>query len=147
MSNLDIKNIINLIPHRYPMLLVDRMIEINLGESAIGVKNISFNEPQFMGHFPDNPVMPGVLIVEAMAQVSAVLVAKTIDGDKNNKLIYFMSIDQAKFRKIVIPGDTMYIHTKKIQARASVWKFSAEALVNDQVVAEATFTAMIKDKE
>ncbi len=143
----NIQEIMDLIPHRYPFLLVDKIIDLIPGEFAVGIKNVTFNEPQFMGHFPSMPVMPGVLIIEAMAQVSAILVAKTINAKKDDKVIFFMSIDEAKFRKIVSPGDTMYIHAKVERNRGAVWKFSAKALVNDNIVSEAIFSAMIKDKE
>jgi 3-hydroxyacyl-[acyl-carrier-protein] dehydratase len=143
---IDIEKILQMIPHRYPLLLIDRVIEIVPNESAIGIKNVTFNEPHFMGHFPSKPIMPGVLIVEAMAQTSAVLVVETLKGQANDKLVYFMSIEEAKFRKTVTPGDTVYLHVKKERNRGNVWKFTAEAKVNEALVAEATFSAMIVDK-
>jgi 3-hydroxyacyl-[acyl-carrier-protein] dehydratase len=143
-THIDINHILSLIPHRYPLLLVDKITEIEVGKYAIGVKNITFNEPQFMGHFPNNPVMPGVLIIEAMAQTSAILVAKTINATGHDKTIYFMSINDAKFRKVVKPGDTMKIRVDIEQNRGSVWKFKAEAFVDDELVAESSFTAMVK---
>ncbi|MCC2646689.1 MAG: fabZ [Rickettsiaceae bacterium] len=143
-SSIDIHHILSLIPHRYPLLLVDRVEEITLGKSIVGVKNVTFNEPQFMGHFPNNPVMPGVLIVEAMAQTSAILVAKTINSTGHDKTIYFMSINDAKFRKVVKPGDTMKLNVKIEQNRGTVWKFKAEAYVEGELVAESCFTAMVK---
>ncbi len=142
---IDINQILSLIPHRYPFLLIDKIVEIKLGEYAIGVKNVTFNEPHFVGHFPNNPVMPGVLIIEAMAQASAILVAKTINVTGHDKTIYFMSITDTKFRKIVRPGDCLKIHTRIDQNRSKVWKFKAEAFVDDELVAESAFTAMIKD--
>ncbi len=142
---INIEQIIKMIPHRYPLLLVDRVIEVNPMESAVGLKNVTFNEPHFMGHFPDKPVMPGVLIVEAMAQTSAVLVAQSIEN-MENKLVYFMSIENAKFRQIVSPGDTMKIHIQKKQNRNNVWKFEGKCYVEEKLVAEASFTAMIVDK-
>jgi len=143
----DIGRILNLIPHRYPLLLVDKVIDIVAGESAMGIKNVTMNEPQFQGHFPGQPIMPGVMIVEAMAQTSAVMVVHTLGDEGMNKLVYFMSIENAKFRKPVVPGDRMYIHVTKERARGPVWKFQAVAKVDDAVCAEATFTAMIVDPE
>jgi len=147
MSNvINIAEILTMIPHRYPLLLVDRILEYEVGKSITGIKNITFNEPQFTGHFPNIPVMPGVLIIEAMAQVAAVLVAKTIDAEPNNTLVYFMGIENAKFRKVVEPGDTLNIHVKIEQHRATAWKFSAVAKVLDNIVAESSFSAMVKSK-
>lgn len=143
----DIGRILNLIPHRYPLLLVDKVVDIVAGESATGIKNVTMNEPQFQGHFPGQPIMPGVMIVEAMAQTSAVMVVHTLGDEGMNKLVYFMSIDNAKFRKTVVPGDRMYIYVVKERVRGTVWKFRAEAKVDDVLCAEATFTAMIVDPE
>lgn len=144
--NIDIVEIMAMIPHRYPFLLIDRIIEINNDQSIVGIKNVTFNEPQFSGHFPNKPVMPGVLIVEAMAQVSAVLVAKSLTSTED-KDVYFMAIEDAKFRKVVVPGDTMYIYSKIEQNRACVWKFSARAEVANEIVAEGKFTAMVKNRK
>lgn len=146
MEQINITEILQMIPHRYPMMLVDRILKYVPGKSIVGLKNVSFNEPQFTGHFPDFPVMPGVLIVEAMAQVSAVLVAKTINAKAGEKTVFFMAIDNTKFRQIVQPGDTLHIYAKVEQNRGEVWKFSAEAKVNDRIVAESSFTAMVKDR-
>lgn len=143
---LDIKEILKLIPHRYPFLLVDRIIEIQENETILGLKNITFNEPQFIGHFPEMPVMPGVLIIEALAQVSAILVAKSMES-REDKEVLFMSIDSTKFRKVVIPGDSLFLRSKIIQSRAAVWKFEALAEVEGKVVAESHFTAMVRIKE
>ncbi len=143
----DIVRILKLIPHRYPMLLVDKVIDIVAGESATGIKNVTMNEPQFQGHFPGQPIMPGVMIVEAMAQTSAVMVVHTLGDAGLNKLVYFMSIENAKFRKPVVPGDRMYISITKDRVRGNVWKFRGVAKVDDAVCAEATFTAMIVDPE
>jgi 3-hydroxyacyl-[acyl-carrier-protein] dehydratase len=140
-----IEEIIQMIPHRYPFLLVDRIIELELDHYAVGLKNVSFNEPHFTGHFPVKPIMPGVLIVEAMAQTSAVLVVSTLNLVSQGKLVYFMSIDEARFRKPVIPGDTLLIRVDKDRCRGNVWRFRAEATVDGQKVAEAVFTAMIVD--
>lgn len=143
---IDITRIIEMIPHRYPMLLVDKVVDYEEGEWAIGLKNVTINEPFFVGHFPQQPIMPGVLIIEAMAQTSAILVVETLGKEAEGKLVYFMSIDNAKFRKPVEPGDTMHIHVKKVSQKRSVWKFHAEATVDDRLCAEADVTAMIMDK-
>ena len=144
---LNIEDIIKLIPHRYPILLVDRLLEYKENISAVGLKNVTFNEPHFMGHFPAKSVMPGVLIVEALAQTSAILVSKSNSTeDTSDKLVYFMSIDKAKFRKPVVPGDTLKLKVTVAQRRSSnVWKFDGIATVNDKVVTEASFTAMVID--
>lgn len=146
MDKINIAEILQMIPHRYPMLLVDRILEYVPGKSVIGIKNVSFNEPHFMGHFPGLPVMPGVLIIESLAQAAGVLIAKTIGAQPGEKTVFFMSIGNTKFRQIVQPGDTLYLHVKVEQNRGDVWKFSAEAKVEGKVVAESSFTAIIKDK-
>jgi 3-hydroxyacyl-[acyl-carrier-protein] dehydratase len=143
---LDIKGIMAAIPHRYPLLLLDRVVGLVPDEGCVGIKNVTINESFFQGHFPTDPVMPGVLIVEAMAQTSAVLVVETLGPDARGKLVYFMSIDNAKFRRPVVPGDQLQLHVKKVQRRMSVWKFTGEAQVDGKVVAEATFSAMIRDR-
>jgi 3-hydroxyacyl-[acyl-carrier-protein] dehydratase len=145
LPSVSVDEIMSLIPHRYPMLLIDRIDDIQLDHSAVGVKNVSMNEWYFQGHFPGKPILPGVLIVEAMAQTAAVLVMKTL-GIKEDKLVYFMSVEEAKFRKPVVPGDVMRLKVVKEKNRGPVWKFKGEALVGDILVAEATFTAMIVDK-
>lgn len=145
LNTLDITRIMDMIPHRYPILLVDRIVELEEGERAVGLKNVTFNEPHFQGHFPSAPVMPGVLIVEAMAQTAAILVVKTLGEAAEGKLVYFMTIDNARFRKPVTPGDSVYIEVTKVRSRGMVWKFDGIARVNDQVAAEATFSAMIRD--
>lgn len=142
---IDINRIMQMIPHRYPFLMVDKIIDVIPDQSAVGVKNVSAGEPHFQGHFPQRPIMPGVLIIEAMAQTSAVLVVETLGPDAEGKLVYFMTIDNARFRKPVIPGDTLYIHVVKERSRGNVWKFRAEAKVNDTLVAEAAYAAMILD--
>lgn len=134
-----------LIPHRFPMLLVDKLIDVVLDEKATGIKNVTINEWFFQGHFPEKPVMPGVLIIEAMAQTAGVLVMKTTDQQASGKIVYFMSIEEARFRKPVIPGDVLELHVEKQRYRSSVWKFSGKAMVDGQVVAEAVFSAMITD--
>lgn len=143
---IDIKQIMRMIPHRYPILLVDRILEFVPGQSAVGLKNVTMNEPHFMGHFPGEPVMPGVLIIEAMAQTAAILVVNSLGAESEGKLVYFMTIDGAKFRKPVTPGDSLHIHVEKVQARGSVWKFSGKAFVDGKLCAEANFSAMLSDK-
>lgn len=142
----EIEEIMSMIPHRYPILLLDRMIDIIPFESAIGIKNVTFNEPHFQGHFPNKPIMPGVLIIEAMAQTAAALVIKSMGEEAKGKLVYFMSIDEAKFRKPVVPGDTVKMHVSKEKQKGNVWKFRGESMVDGAKVAEATFTAMIAEK-
>ncbi|MDI9349533.1 MAG: 3-hydroxyacyl-ACP dehydratase FabZ [Candidatus Symbiobacter sp.] len=146
-TELDIDGIMQRIPHRYPFLMIDRIVDIVPGESAVGIKNVTVNEPHFQGHFPNRPVMPGVLIIEAMAQTSAALVVHTLGDDARGKLVYFMSVDGGKFRKPVVPGDVLKIHVKRQQRRGNVWKFQAEAKVDGQLVAEATYAAMIMDDD
>jgi 3-hydroxyacyl-[acyl-carrier-protein] dehydratase len=142
---IDILRVMEMIPHRYPMLMVDRVLDLVPDVSAIGVKNVSINEAYFQGHFPRRPVMPGVLIIEAMAQTAAVLVVQTLGAGAAGKLVYFMSVDNARFRRPVTPGDCMRIHVVKLQHRRNVWRFSAEAKVDGSLCAEATFAAMIMD--
>jgi 3-hydroxyacyl-[acyl-carrier-protein] dehydratase len=142
--SVDIQRILEMIPHRYPFLLIDKVVDIAVDDSAVGIKNVTMNEPQFTGPFPEQPIMPGVLIIESMAQTAAILVVQTLGEDAEGKLVYFMSIDNARFRKPVVPGDVMHIHVKKKQSRGPVWKFESEVRVNDQVVAEATIAAMIR---
>lgn len=146
-KTIDILGVMDLLPHRYPFLLVDRILEYTSGESAVGLKNVTMNEPHFQGHFPGWPVMPGVLIIEAMAQTAACLVMRTLGQESHGKIVYFMSIESARFRKPVVPGDAMHIHVSQIQNRKSVWKFKGEAKVNGTVHAEATFSAMIMDQD
>lgn len=142
----DIEKILAMLPHRYPLLLVDRIVELTPDQSAVGLKNVSFNESFFQGHFPGRPVMPGVLIVEALAQAAAILAVATLGDSAAGKLVYFMSIENAKFRKPVVPGDQLYLHVSKVKARGAVWKIAGEARVGDQLVAEAEITAMIADR-
>ncbi|MBL4893822.1 MAG: 3-hydroxyacyl-ACP dehydratase FabZ [Emcibacter sp.] len=147
LQTIGVERIMELIPHRYPMLLIDLLTEINPGESAVGIKCVTMNEPFFQGHFPGKPVMPGVLIVEAMAQAAATLVMLSMEDEAEEKLAYFMSIDGAKFRKTVVPGDRLELHITKERHRGPVWRFKGEGRVAGQLVAEATFTAMIADKQ
>ena len=145
-ETIDIAGILRAIPHRFPFLLIDRVEALIPGQSAIGIKNVSVNEPFFTGHFPNHPVMPGVLIIESMAQTAAVLVVRTLGPDAAGRVVYFMSVEGAKFRRPVVPGDTLRIHCTKERSRGQVWKFNAIARVNDAVVAEATYTAMIMER-
>ena len=143
---IDIKKIVEMIPHRYPFLMIDRVSDLVPEESAVGHKNVTINEPHFQGHFPSKPIMPGVLIIEAMAQTSAVLVVHTLGEETEGKLVYFMSVENAKFRRPVQPGDVMKIYVNTKQHRKAVWKFDGVAKVDEQIVAESTFTAMIMDQ-
>ena len=142
-TTLSIEDIIQAIPHRYPMLMIDRVEDVVLGESAVGIKNVTFNEPFFQGHFPSKPVMPGVLIIEAMAQTAGALVMKTLGKTYKDHLVYFMSIDRARFRSKVSPGDILRIFVRKKQNRGSVWLFEGKAYVGDRLAAEANYRAMI----
>lgn len=144
---LEIGDIVRKIPHRYPFLLVDRVRDIKLGESATGIKNVTINEPFFPGHFPQRPVMPGVLIVESMAQTCGILVVHSLGEEAEGRLVYFMSIDSARFRKPVVPGDVLHLEVAKNRARGNVWRFECVAKVEGAVVAQATITAMLMDKE
>ena len=141
----DILEIMAMIPHRYPMLLVDKVTEIRPDKSAVGIKNVTINEPQFQGHFPTAPIMPGVMIVEAMAQTAAVLVVSTLGPDARGKHVYFMSIDDCRFRRPVRPGDVMHIHIDKERSRGAVWRFAGQVKVDGALAAEARFSAMIVD--
>ena len=143
-ESVDIQKILEMLPHRYPFLLVDRIIEINDDYSGIGMKNVTANEPHFMGHFPEQPIMPGVLIVEGMAQAAGTI-ALIKEASDVAKRVYFMSINEAKFRRPVVPGDTLYYHLRLLQRRRQVWRFAGEALVNGEKVAEAEMTAMITE--
>ncbi|OYV50626.1 MAG: 3-hydroxyacyl-[acyl-carrier-protein] dehydratase FabZ [Rhodospirillales bacterium 20-60-12] len=142
----DIAGIMHAIPHRYPLLLIDRVVDVHPNVSAIGIKNVSVNESFFQGHFPGHPVMPGVLIIESMAQTAAVLVVETLGPAAAGKVVYFMSIEGAKFRRPVVPGDQLRIHVVKERNRGNVWKFHAIAKVDGIAVAESTYSAMIMDK-
>ena len=146
MPDIDILRVMELIPHRYPMLMVDRVVDVVPDVSAVGIKNVTVNEPAFQGHFPERPIMPGVLIVESMAQTAAVLVVQTLGKESEGKLVYFMSIDNARFRRPVTPGDSMRIHVNKLQNRRNVWRFNGEAKVDGALCADATFAAMIMDR-
>ncbi len=141
---MDVKEIQNMLPHRYPFLLVDRILEMEPEKKAVGLKNVTINEPFFEGHFPGNPIMPGVLIVEAMAQVAGIMAFSSgVEGDT----VYFMSIERAKFRRPVVPGDQLRLEITRIQQRGNVWKFSGVATVDGKTAAEAEFTAMVLKKD
>ena len=143
---IDINRIKELIPHRYPFLLIDGIRTLTPDESATGIKNVSVNEPFFEGHFPDRPVMPGVLIIESMAQTAGCLVVASLGKESEGKLVYFMTIENARFRKPVVPGDRLVINVQKLRSRGSVFKFAGKAFVDEVLAAEATFSAMIVDK-
>jgi 3-hydroxyacyl-[acyl-carrier-protein] dehydratase len=143
----DIIRVLKLLPHRYPFLMLDRIYDMDGDESCVGVKNVTINEPFFQGHFPQYPVMPGVLIIEALAQTAGALCVNHSGATNIPHIVYFMGIDKAKFRKPVVPGDQLHLHVKKLRSRGPVWRFYGEARVNDQVVAEAEISAMIVDPE
>ena len=145
-KEIDIHQIREILPHRYPFLLIDRVVSLTPGERLTAVKIVTANEPFFEGHFPDRPVMPGVLIIESMAQTAGCLVVATLGPGAEGKLVYFMTIENARFRKPVTPGDQLIIAVEKLRSRGNVFKFSGKAHVNDGLVAEASFSAMIVDK-
>jgi 3-hydroxyacyl-[acyl-carrier-protein] dehydratase len=142
---IDIQRIMELIPHRHPFLMIDKVIDVVANVQATGIKNVSINEHYFQGHFPSRPVMPGVLIIEAMAQTAAVLVVHTLGPESEGKLVYFMSVDNCRFRRPVYPGDQLIIDVTKQRNRGPVWKFEGVAKVGDKVVAEAVFAAMVRE--
>ena len=145
LEDYDIGAIRRMLPHRYPFLMIDRVVDVEAELRATGIKNVSSNEPHFTGHFPEHPVMPGVLIIEAMAQTAAVLVIATLGEVARGKLVYFMTIDQARFRRPVVPGDQLRIQVDKQQRRLGVWKFAGRATVDGQLAAEALISAKIMD--
>ena len=142
-----IRRVLELLPHRYPFLMVDRIVDMDRDESAVGIKAVTVNEPYFQGHFPGFPVMPGVLIIEGLAQTAGALCVHHLGASYKPQLVYFMGIDRAKFRRPVLPGDQLHYHVKKIRSRGRAWRFSGEAKVNGQVVAEAEISAMILDQD
>ncbi|WP_306025562.1 3-hydroxyacyl-ACP dehydratase FabZ [Oceaniradius stylonematis] len=142
----DLADILKALPHRYPMLLVDRIVNIDGLDSAVGIKNVTYNEPHFMGHFPGNPIMPGVLIIEGLAQTAGAIGIKSLGMDKP-ALVYFMSIDKAKFRKPVVPGDVLEYHVRLIKRRGSICRYECIAKVAGDMVAEAELTAMLSPND
>ena len=142
-----LQEILNILPHRYPFLLVDRIVEVVPGKRLLAIKNVSFNEPHFMGHFPDHPVMPGVLILEAMAQAGALLAGKTDPASVCSRLVYFMTIDKVRFRKPVIPGDQLRLELTLLKRRRDIWRFAGKAYVGDMLVTEAELMAMTRDAD
>ena len=142
---IDVQRIMQMIPHRHPFLMIDKVIDVVANERATGIKNVSIDEHYFQGHFPARPVMPGVLIIEAMAQTAAVLVVHTLGAESEGKLVYFMSVDNARFRRPVFPGDVLHVRVSKQRHRGNVWKFEGRAEVRGQLMAEAVFAAMIMD--
>ena len=142
---ISLSRIMQMIPHRHPFLMIDKVVDVIANNRATGVKNVTINENYFQGHFPTRPVMPGVLIIEAMAQTAAVLVVHTLGPASEGKLVYFMSVDNARFRRPVFPGDRLDVHVTKQRNRGNVWKFEGQAKVGDNVMAEAVFAAMILD--
>ena len=141
----DVARILKLLPHRYPFLLVDKIVDMDGDNSAVGIKNVTINEPFFQGHFPNFPVMPGVLLIEGMAQTAGALCVANLADSYEPQLVYFMSIDRARFRRPVLPGDTVHYHMTKKRNRGRVWRFEGKAKVNGQLVAEAEISAMIVD--
>ena len=146
LGTVSITELFQLLPHRYPFLLIDKIVEIDKDLSAVGIKNVTVNEPHFSGHFPGQPIMPGVLIVEAMAQTAGAICARE-HSEGETKLVYFMSIDGVKFRKPVVPGDILKLHVVQTKHRRGIFKYNCEARVNDEKVAEAAITAMMVDPE
>jgi 3-hydroxyacyl-[acyl-carrier-protein] dehydratase len=144
---IEVERIMQMIPHRYPFLMIDRVVDVVPDKTAVGIKNVSINEYFFQGHFPGHAVMPGVLLIEAMAQTAAVLVVHTLGPEAEGKLVYFMSIEHAKFRRPVVPGDQLHVHVTKERNRGPVWKLRGEVKIGENVVADAAFSAMIRDRE
>ncbi len=142
--NFDIKQILKLLPHRYPFLLLDKVVDVVPGEKGIGIKNITFNEPYFQGHFPDNPIMPGVLQIEAMAQTAGLVVMSQIKKDENQKAdVLFATVDKVRFRKPVVPGDRIEFHVQKVNQVKNVYKFEGKGYVDGNLVSQAIFSALI----
>ena len=141
----DIREILRLLPHRYPFVMIDRIVDIRGDEHGVGIKNITFNEPQFLGHFPDNPVMPGVLLIEGMAQTAGVMCLRKMNTASSRQAMYFLTIDKAKFRKPAVPGDTVHYHVDKIAHRRNMWWYRAEAKVENVLIAEAEVGAVISE--
>ncbi len=146
LQSFDLQRILELLPHRYPFLMVDRIVDVDGDQTAVGIKNVTFNEPHFAGHFPDRPVMPGVLIVEGIAQTAGAICVATMQCERP-PLVYFMTIDGAKFRKPVVPGDVLEYHVKKLKQRRNIWRFAGEAKVGGTLVAEAIVSAMLGEPQ
>jgi 3-hydroxyacyl-[acyl-carrier-protein] dehydratase len=145
LNAMQINEVLRLLPHRYPFVMVDRVTDMRGDDHAVGIKNVTFNEPQFMGHFPDNPVMPGVLLIEGMAQTAGVLCLWHLGSQAGKRNVYLLTIDKAKFRKPATPGDTIEYHVDKIGNRRNMWWYKAKAMVNGVVIAEADIGAMIAE--
>ena len=141
----DIREILRLLPHRYPFLMIDRVVDIRGDEHGVGIKNVTINEPHFLGHFPENPVMPGVLMIEGMAQTAGILCLRLMEPREVQRKVFFLTIDKAKFRKPAAPGDTLEYHVDKIAHRRNMWWYRAEAKVGDTLIAEAELGAVIED--
>jgi len=139
----DIREILRLVPHRYPFIMIDRVINISGEDSGVGIKNVSINEPQFLGHFPENPIMPGVLMIEGMAQTACVLCLRQMPPVEKRRTMFFLTIDKAKFRKPALPGDTLEYHVRKLARRRNIWWYECEARIGDTLVAEATLGASL----
>jgi 3-hydroxyacyl-[acyl-carrier-protein] dehydratase len=142
---IEIRDILRLLPHRYPFVMIDRITDIRGDEHGIGIKNVTINEPQFVGHFPENPVMPGVLVIEGMAQTAGVLCLQQMESSDRQRNVYFLTIDKAKFRKPAVPGDTIEYHVDKIARRRNMWWYRAEAKVGGNLIAEAEVGAIITE--
>ncbi len=143
LESADIQRILKLLPHRYPFLMVDRIIDVKGDDSCIGIKNVTANEPHFQGHFPEQPIMPGVLMIEGMAQTAGAMCVMSKSGNEKPSIVYFMTIDKARFRKPVLPGDTIEYHLTKLKSRGNMWWYRGEAKVRGQLVAEAEVSAML----
>ncbi len=146
LQSFDLERILELLPHRYPFLMVDRIVDIDGDNAAVGIKNVTYNEPHFAGHFPGRPVMPGVLIVEGIAQTAGAICVASMNSARP-QMVYFMTIDEAKFRKPVVPGDVLEYHVKKLKQRRNIWRFAGEAKVGDTLVAEAIVSAMMGEPQ
>jgi beta-hydroxyacyl-ACP dehydratase FabZ len=144
---IDVQGVMDVLPHRYPFLFVDRIIELEEGKRIVGIKNVTFNEPFFQGHFPGEPVMPGVLIIEALGQTAGVLAFRAMGKEAEGKGVYLMSINRVKFRRPVVPGDQLRLELDVVKHRGMIWAFQGKALVDDQVAVEAEIMATIMDKE
>jgi 3-hydroxyacyl-[acyl-carrier-protein] dehydratase len=145
LPDVDYAGVMRVLPHRYPMLMVDRVVEIVAHESAVGIKNVTFNEPFFPGHFPADPIMPGVLLIEAMAQTAAVLMVESLGADTTGKSFYFLAIDAGRFRRAVRPGDEVRLLVRLQKAKLGIWRFEGQAMVAGQLASQAEFSAKLVD--